>query len=615
MRGQSYIDTLYQIIAIEVEYPDSALQISKQLVKDAELKKDSAKIAFALVRVGTAYRNMGSFEEAILPLQKAFEIRLQIGEYSRAEGPLEPLAQSYYKIGKLDSAFAVFYRGLRLVDAKAGPVERIQMRVSIANELMNYDVFNEARDYLIEANEIASDSLDLSTRAYLEQCWGIYNYYTDSLEESIIHYKNAFQICQEIEDENCLINNCNNLALAYSLMKEHSLAEFYYDIAIEHYLNKQLHYDLAIVLYNKGLNYNAQNESDSAIHYFEESLDYLRDFEAIQDEYNNLNMLARLYDQVGLYEKASATQKILLSMKDSILNQKKIESISALRTEYDTEKKEAEILLLTAKSEREEAKRNTIIAVASSILILLSFILYRYRQNARLARKEQELSKKKVDVLMGEQELKMYNALISGQDKERKRISRDLHDQVGSLLSALKFQFTALHQQTNEESKDKMNQLNDLIDTACEEVRRISHDLDSAQIAGFGLEQALEELSFNLDQISDELRFNYSKQGNELNIDAGVEREIYKIVQEVINNMLKHSQASEININLINRSDALSLEVNDNGIGFDVEKSMKKNGLGLSSLSERATAIGAQFHVDSQIGKGSSFHLETFYNS
>lgn len=608
---ESLINRVYKIVSIENSYPDSALVLSKKLLKEGENENDSIKISYALFRLGSVNYELGEFEQALPYFHRSFELRVDLKDYIGAVNPIELIAKSYFELGKIDSAFIYFTEGLRVLDDGSPPKPKILLNVALANALIEYEDFVSARKYLNKANGLLIDANDLQARSNVEQSWGIYYYYLDSLEKAIIHYKNAYQIDEELEFVSGMINNCSNLALCYTDIGNYDLALFYYRIGHDYYQENDLNYQLAISKYNMALNFYEANVIDSALRYSKDAMVLLESFKDLEQEFKNVNLLSKIHIANEDYQTAAMYQDKLMQLKDSILNLDKITTISEVRTLYETEKKEQQIELLNAKAENEKAKRNALIGFSIAIFFLLSFFLNRYRQNAKIAKQEKELAKRKVDALLGEQEVKMYNALISGQEKERKRISRDLHDQVGSMLSALKFQFAAIGNEVKERaSNDQVNELNQLIDITCDEVRRISHDLDSGVMVNFGLNQALNQLCESLNGLSADLKFIFKSHGKEHISNPVVEREIYKISQEVVNNMLKHSKASMVIIDLTNRPDAISLNIEDNGVGFELETALKKGGIGLRSLKERATLLGATLEINSAIGKGSSFHLE-----
>jgi|GEM_PF-4798152 len=610
--NEELIERLYEIIALEESDPDSAFVLSNELLKEGELDNDSLKISYASFRLGNIYFQSGKFQKAIPQFKRSFELRIQMGDYVSSVGVIELIAKSYYSVGRADSAFVFFTDGLRLLDKYSAEKPQLLLNIAMAKILMNYDDLTEARYRIEKAEELLEIVNEIESKSLIEQSWGVYYYYSDSISKAVIKYKNAYLLDQEVGDLQSMINNCNNLALCYTELEQYDLALFYYRIVLDHYSVNNLEYKKAITQYNTALCFRAKNELDSAVLYLQNALLVLNEYNDFDQTYECMSSLVEIYLSSGKHEKASKLQESMLVLKDSILDAEKISSIAEYRTVYETEKKEQKIALLNAQAEKDSLLRNLILAISISAVLALFLLINRYRQNLKIERSEKELSQKKVDLLLGEQELKLYNALLSGQEKERKRISRDLHDQVGSMLSALKFKFTSALKNSNENG---MKGLDQMIDSTVEEVRRISHDLDNVSLSSFGLNIALTQLCNDLDQLSDELSVNYHTHGLKKSLDPQSEKEIYKICQEILNNMLKHSRATKINLDITFREDAFSLTLEDNGVGFDPSIAEAEKGLGLKSIQERAKTLGAQMYIDSSAKGGSSFQLELPLNT
>lgn len=616
--GQDLKERLYEIIAIENSYPDSALHLSKELLNEGLKENDSMKQSYANFRIGSGLYNLGRFDEAITFFRKAYSIRLELKDYVSSVSPLELMANSYFELGKIDSAFICFTDGLRILDQTSAIKPRLLLNIAIANALMEYKDFASARKRLNKANDLLAEINDLESRSLIEESWGVYYYYIDSLDQAIVHYKNAFQLSQELESTSTMINNCSNLALCYSEMGNDEMSLYYNQLVYNYYSDNKMDYQAANTMYNMGLNFQSVSNLDSAEYYFSLASQSFERFQDLEQQYNCLASLTDIYLQNGDFKAAALNQKRMIELKDSILDNEKIARIAEVRTEYESEKKEQKISLLNAEARSERANKKIYLFSIAIILLLLLFILYRYKQREKLALQEQELSKKKIDLLMGEQELITYNALLEGQEEERKRIARDLHDQVGSLLSSLKFQFSSLPEATTAESKklSQYGKMDNLIDHACEEVRRISHNLNSGILASFGLEQALRTLCNSIDEIRSDFNCEFSCYGLKDRLKNDIEREIYRIAQEVINNCLKHANASRLLVQITNRPDAFTMIIEDNGKGFDQKKALSLNqGLGLQNLFSRAQKVGGKLTIDSSPNKGSVFTLEINYTA
>ena len=196
--------------------------------------------------------------------------------------------------------------------------------------------------------------------------------------------------------------------------------------------------------------------------------------------------------------------------------------------------------------------------------------------------------------------------MLEVQESERKRIASDLHDRLGSMLSTVKLYFGSVEEQIEkmkEQNKEHYNKANLLLDEACEEVRKISHDLISGELLKFGLLPALTQLCKTIEG-ANKLKINLLFFGMDNRLDNSVEIPVYRIIQELINNILKHSKATDVTIQLNKTENNLNVVVEDNGIGFDIAS--VKNGMGLKNIETRVNKFNGKLYVDSGKDKGTT---------
>lgn len=319
------------------------------------------------------------------------------------------------------------------------------------------------------------------------------------------------------------------------------------------------------------------------------------------------NSLYYTYLDKGDFEEALFHQEEFTYYKDSLFDINKHAEISKLRVQFESEKKENDLKLTRAnlKEEEEKARRlklvNSIIIGASIfILVLLILIIFNYRQKQKLARQKIELSNRKIDVILTEQEVKTKDAAIKGQEEERQRISRDLHDQLGGLLATIKLNFQA------PDAPPINSETLKLIDQASSEVRRISHDLASGTISKFGLIPAIDDLCSALNN-SGQIAVEFVHFGLNNRLPQKIELQIYRVIQELTSNVLKHAKATEISINLTSFEKELSIVFEDNGIGM--KDNIKSAGIGLKNINQRVDQINGQITFDSFPGRGTTVNI------
>lgn len=305
--------------------------------------------------------------------------------------------------------------------------------------------------------------------------------------------------------------------------------------------------------------------------------------------------LARMYMESG-----DSAQSLLNFLQYDSLNKLSLNAefqkqIADAETKYETAEKQAEL-------ERNKRRIILLTIVIFSILII-SIIGYLFiRQRRRMTKVAAE---KAITDLLQKQEMKATNALLEGQDKERKRIAAELHDNLGSILVTLNMYADTLQNKKPDEIPPLAKKISEVAQLANEETRKISHSLDSGLLKHFGLETAIRQLAEAVSTARN-IQFEHSLQIEKISSDAGLE--IYRIIQELVNNTLKHSQCTRVHLELSQVGPSLSIIYEDNGVGFN--KSEITQGMGLNNIENRVKKLDGELTIDSSPGKGSTFIIE-----
>lgn len=320
-------------------------------------------------------------------------------------------------------------------------------------------------------------------------------------------------------------------------------------------------------------------------------------------------------DSLGRRTEAFVFLNEYATLQDSLSRSKYSDGVAKAQIRFETAEKERRILeqdqalkLSAAEADRRSTQRNILIA-STLILGLVALLLTRtIRTRKRLAGKEKELHDEQVDQLLSQQEIKSINAMLEGQENERDRMAKDLHDRLGSMLGGIKVNMAALEDRVEQVQKDQQfEKVNRLLDQAVGELRQISHDMAAATLSRFGLEKALKDLRDTI-HINGRLSVELNVFGLDQRLERSVELAVYRVVQELVSNVLKHAQARELSIAVTRTPGRLSVVVSDDGKGFDT--TLPAEGMGLSNVRSRAAALGATVQVDSTPGKGTTVSVE-----
>ena len=209
--------------------------------------------------------------------------------------------------------------------------------------------------------------------------------------------------------------------------------------------------------------------------------------------------------------------------------------------------------------------------------------------------------------LIKEQEMNSVNSFISGQERERSRIASDLHDRLGSLLSTVKLHFSSMEPflEKNEELTENFSYAISLLDQSVAEVRSVSHNLAKEILTEFGIVGAIENLMEAINSAGN-LKLVFINSGFNHRLPYEYEMEIYRIIQEIVTNAIKHANASEIVIQFVVDGDILTITIEDDGVGFDVSK-IKSNGIGVKNIFERTAKMNGKYALDTAPGNGTTY--------
>ncbi len=321
----------------------------------------------------------------------------------------------------------------------------------------------------------------------------------------------------------------------------------------------------------------------------------------------------RLYEVYDLQGNCAMAKEYLERssvVKARLDSVKQGETIHRLEIAYESEKKEQALVLAREEERTKRAQRNWLIGL-SAVLVLLAVVLFRnYSGQKRMRAQEQVIHDREVNDLLKRQEINSLDAMMKGQEQERQRVGKDLHDRIGSMLSAVKLQFSALEgrmEQMELQQREQYQHVFDLLDETVTEVRRISHDMVRGTLSQFGLVKALEDLRSAV-HVPGKLSVSMSVFGMEERLDQDMEIAIYRMVQECVSNVMKHARAKELSVQLTRTTAALNIIVEDDGTGFDPLASSE--GMGMGNIRERATAYNGAVNVDSRPGHGTTVSID-----
>lgn len=347
---------------------------------------------------------------------------------------------------------------------------------------------------------------------------------------------------------------------------------------------------------------------------YNESLKVLEEIQLNSDFY-----LFRLLESYVLYWKHIIHERLGDEMKSlafynrylelELLNDqsRKLQTVSEYETKYQTAEKEKQLLI-----EQQEKKQNRDIAIGLGGLLLFGFLtFYLIQKNTskkrKLAEQKTQLEQQKVATLLKDQELNAIDAMISGQEKERQRVANELHDDLGSLMATIKLHFDNIRL----DGKDPaLKSASNLLEKAYQKIRGIAHAKNSGVIAHQGLVPAINKMAKTISE-TNQMQFEVNDFGMKNRLENSLELSIFRIIQELITNIIKHAKATKASIQLTQHEDSINILVADNGQGFDTATiPANEDGIGLRNIEKRIEHLEGNFTIDSALEKGTSIIID-----
>lgn len=520
----------------------------------------------------------------------------------------------YKEINKLDSAATYFTKSLSFFSTKNDNQDYSAKLSNIYQGLANiYRLSNNSEKHLKYLKKYLEEALKSKNEYKISSAYnklGVFYDRNNQPEKAIKNFKISLKLKQRIESKNTILQNIGSIYLHH--YNNIDSATYYNKKAINKKTTKRnlafIYNDLALIERKKGKLKKENYYLNLALKNILEDKFQEHEIKLYKLLHTNNKALKQFDKSLFFFEKYD-------SLNEIIKNQKLLEKVEEIETKYQTEKKEKENLQLKSENQTIEAKRkqNFNLLITSIVLFILGLIIYlltlnNSKKKRKLAEQRKELEVQKNFTLLKEQEVLAINAMVSGQEKERKRIAEDLHDNIGSVLATLKLHFENL--KLNREKKhfnqeDLYTKTEELIDETYTKIRKIAHTENAGTIGNKGLLVAMKLMTEKIALLNN-MNIEVIDFGLDKPLENDLELTLFRISQELVTNILKHAKAKNIHMNISQFEDHFSLIVEDDGVGFNLKKTDLKNSMGLSSIKTRVNHLGGKLKIDSTIGKGTS---------
>jgi len=530
------------------------------------------------------------------------------------------LAEAYEVESRPDSAVSYYQKSSAIYKTLGKDAEYYAMLEKLGVLYLNLYNYKFAINNLKEATDFYLENKMYRPYAIAMNQLGLAYTNDNQHVDARLCYIKTLEIANDIlRDTNLIMQNNNNLI-------QNDLKEKNYDRALKiAFRNQKLAESFlkdstnAFNDFYLGKIYFEKKDFRNAELYLERAESGLLKQGKEQDLPELYKILSLVYIETGSKEKVISVLEKYMTVVNNVKNTEILKSSQEIAQKFDSENKDLVIKQLENENElktlngKQQRVMIYILIFAFLATILAVYLTYRnytnrFKTNQIISQQRNELQDQQLKEIEKDSQIKAMESMLMGQEAERNRIGKDLHDSLGAMLSTIKLQMSASQGKEINGISPAMKKAKEMIDDACEEVRKISRDMMPITLSKYGLHTALEELiekytyeggptviyqAFGINRIS----------------DKDLDLFVFRIVQELVNNSIKHAKAQEIIIQINYLEDLMMITVEDDGEGFAYNQTQYQ-GMGLKNVEYRAQYLKGKFSVDSTPGNGTIMVVE-----
>lgn len=533
-------------------------------------RAENDKLAYSLGNVqnikGLTFNALGDYPAALNAFQAALRYNQEAQDLSSEANAYHNMAMVYEKMSEYDNALTYFQkgRGIRLTLDNEVVLAESDLGVGVA--FLNLYQDDSAKFYLQRARQIFAEEQNTYGLSRTLNSLGILAMDAGQDGEAFQLFDQTYTYQSANGDQDGMLSSLINMGELGLRQKRFSPAE-------ERLVKA---YQLADTLSSKS-----------------------RMIEAGK-------LLTKVYEAKGDLANALLYQREITLIADTLFQENRTQALAEMETQYKTEQQAQQISFQEDQIAQEQREKQIIgwAAIGGALLLTALFVLLYLRYRLR---KQVEMEQ----VLTQERKAR-FVAMLAAEEKERKRIATELHDGLGQLLSSARMNVASLDdvvEEGDQEDQQIFQNSLDLIDNACDEVREISHNLMPSALSRMGLNSALMDMRDKLNSAK-ETKLTLEIEQMDQRLPEAVAFNVYRIVQEVVNNMLKHAEATEIKLSWENERSPMRLTIADNGKGMDLSLIENSEGLGWQNLYSRVDLLDGKLDIQSSPGQGLRLQIE-----
>ena len=533
-----------------LQYAEELISLSQQTGNNNYLRK-----GFFLK--GTKKRLLGHLDEALLAYFKSAEIARKTQHLTGEGEAYGAIADIYAIANNHSNAMHYYHKAITALQQSKNPVSLASVLSNAGDAHLNAKSYDSALFYFNEAKSIFDK----------------------------VNYPSGIGYC------------LGNIGMVYANLAKNDLAEKYINEAIRILEETQDYYPICVYLISMADVYLSKGDHPTALAYTRRSLQLAEQYGLKEQVADASFKLSELYEKNGNTGEAFRYYKKHISYRDSVNNIKTVQRMADERTNFEVSQKQLEVNMLNREKQNQQTIVVFLFIILGLTLLLLGFLFWFYK------------SKSKEKQRWHQQEL--LQARLEIQEQTYRNISQELHDNIGQALSLVKLNINTIDLNDAAIAREKIAASKSLLIKAIQDVRDISKTLNTDFINETGFANAVEQ-QLQLLERTGLYATQLSVQGDICHYTPERELLAFRIVQELLNNIVKHAEANQINVSMNYKSEKLVISVWDNGRGFDLQaqQSSPNKGMGLRNIYNRLKLIKGVIFFESGPGKGTTVTIE-----
>jgi len=578
-----------------VNDPVKTMHYARHGLNLAKKEKDTELIAKFNEYMGISYSKKAIYDTAHIYLDRSLELAVQTQNMEQEGSSYISIAASFHRQHKQEIALENYLKALPIYKKTGNDSQYVKALANIGGIYRSLKNSTLAISYLDEARQVAERNNDLNGLLKIYYDLGVLFFDSENYNQALLYEMKAIDISRQIGNKNFELACLQVIAVIYMKgYNDYKTALKYTNesLTIAEKLGNQERiagvWNTLSNIYLNQKNYYQSKEAALKVYQLD-SANWARSINAFMN-------IAKANIYLDKKEEAINYIDRFESSYHKYLDKDFQEKVANLEVKYDTEKKELYISSL----EKEKILYRWLM-IAGIIIFSLALILLLIGH--RLIAHKKNLAEQKVKQLEQEKQLIATQAILEGETKERSRLARDLHDGLGSMLSVLKLNIQERYSRSEDIGlhQNDFNKLLSTVDQITTELRRIAHHMMPESLMNNGLKIALNDFCLSIPNAY----FQFI--GEDKRLESRFEILIYRCTYELVNNALKHANATRIDVQLMTDNKLISLTVRDNGCGFELKKSDES---GLNNIRTRVSSYNGKMNIYSVPGQGSEISIE-----